>query len=71
MQSTTSKLVLSSLAGVALAASGCRTIGTAGGTAGDVAADTARAAGNAAGTAAHGAGKIVKDTAGAAEDEMD
>lgn len=70
MQSTTRKLVLVTLSSVALAAAGCRTIGTAGGTAGDVAADTARAAGNAAGTAAHGAGEIIEDTAGAAEDEM-
>jgi len=70
MRSTPRKLVLVILSSVALAAAGCRTIGTAAGTAGDVAADTARAAGDAAGTAARGAGRIVKDTAGAAEEEM-
>jgi len=70
MQSTSRKIALVILASVALAAAGCRTIGTAAGTAGNVAADTARAAGDAAGTAARGPGRIVQETAGAAEDEM-
>lgn len=67
----TRKILVTLLAGFALTAIGCRTVGTAGGTAGDVAADTARAAGDAAGTAASGAGEIIENTAEAAEDEMD
>jgi hypothetical protein len=71
MQSRTRNLVLTAVAGLALATAGCRTVGTAGGTAGDVAADTARAAGDAAGTAASGAGRIIENTADAADEEMD
>jgi hypothetical protein len=63
-------LVFAGAAALALA-TGCKTVGTAGGAAGDAAADTARAAGNAAGTAARGAGNIIEDTAEAADREMD
>jgi len=71
MQSMPRKILLTVVAGLALATAGCRTIGTAGGSAGDAAADTARAAGNAAGTAAQGAGNVIEDTAHAADEEMD
>jgi hypothetical protein len=71
MHSMTRKLLLTTVAALALATAGCRTVGTAGGTAGDAAADTARAAGNAAGTAARGAGQIIENTAEAADEEID
>jgi hypothetical protein len=54
-----------------LATASRQTLGTAGRTAGNAAGDAAEAAGDAAGTAARGAGNVIDETAGAAEDELD
>jgi hypothetical protein len=56
---------------LAIGASGCRTVGTAGRSAGEAAGSTAEAAGGAAGTAARGAGDVIGDTAEEADRELD
>ena len=58
------------LLALGLASQGCQTVGTAGRATGEAAGDTAEAAGKAASTAVRGAGDIIEDTAGAADDEM-
>ena len=65
-----SKNLLVLAAVFAIAASGCRTVGTFGRSVGDAAGSTAEAAGGAAGTAARGAGDIIENTADAADREM-
>ena len=71
MKSTLTNASCAALVAMALAAFGCKTVGTAGRSAGEAAGDTAEAAGHAAGTAARGAGDIIHDTSRAAGKEID
>ncbi len=59
------------VAALAIGASGCRTVGTAGRSLGDAVGDTAEAAGGAASTAAKGAGDVIENTAEAADRDLD
>jgi hypothetical protein len=58
------------IAATSLGATGCQTIGTAAMTEGEATADVAKAAGGAVATAARGAGRIVRNTFSAADDEL-
>ena len=55
---------------LALGASGCHTIGTAGRTVGEAAGDTAEKAGDTAATAVRGAGRVIDKTARAGSREI-
>ena len=56
---------------VSLSGAGCHTVGTAAMTAAEATADVARATGGAVATAARGAGRVVRNTLSAADDELD
>jgi hypothetical protein len=58
------------VASFGLAGAGCHTVGTAAMTAAEATADVARAAGGAVATAARGAGRVVRNTLTAADEEI-